>query len=132
MQQEVERKFGVVAKREMRETEVFLLQVKSPNAPGLKRNTGRGGRDAGGRGHIENVNEPLSRFADTIELYLAIPVLDRTGLTGRFDINVNWNDGHGAQPHNSENLEQAILDQLGLELVPSREQIEMLVVEKVK
>jgi len=29
-------------------------------------------------------------------------------------------------------LKQAVLDQLGLELVPSRESIEMLVVEKAK
>jgi RNA polymerase sigma factor (sigma-70 family) len=132
LQQEVERKFDVTSKREMRETDVLLLEVKSPNAPGLKRSVERGGGGSGGRGHIGGVNMPLSQLADIVEPYLQIPILDRTSLTGRFDINLNWDDGHGAQPHNVENLKQAMLDQLGLELVPSREPVEMLVVEKTK
>ena len=38
----------------------------------------------------------------------------------------------GAAQEILEALKEALLDQLGLELVPSREPIEMLVVEKVK
>jgi uncharacterized protein (TIGR03435 family) len=39
-----------------------------------------------------------------------------------------WQEGESAK----EALKQAVLDQLGLELVPTNMPIEMLVVEKVK
>ena len=52
-------------------------------------------------------------------------------MAGGFDMNVKWDDTDKAN-RNVDGLKQALLDQLGLELVPSREPIEMLVVEKVK
>jgi uncharacterized protein (TIGR03435 family) len=66
-----------------------------------------------------------------LELYLGTPVVDRTGLAGGFDMDVKWNDTDKAN-RNVDGLKQALLDQLGLELVPARETIEMLVVERAK
>jgi uncharacterized protein (TIGR03435 family) len=73
-----------------------------------------------------------------LEEQFRIPVVDETGLTNRYDFNVTW-DEYGKKVGNQypnypnlEGLKQALADQLGLELVPSREPIEMLVVEKVK
>ena len=54
---------------------------------------------------------------------------DRTGLADRFDIDLKW-DERDRQHRNSEGLKQVLLDHLGLELVPGRESIDMLVVEK--
>ena len=54
---------------------------------------------------------------------------DRTGIEGLFDIDLKW-DERDWQHRNPEALKQVLLDQLGLELVPGRESIEMLVVEK--
>jgi uncharacterized protein (TIGR03435 family) len=62
---------------------------------------------------------------------LGIPVIDQTGLTNNFDIDLKWKQSNWREP-NPDGLKQAVLDQLGLELAPSREPIEMLVVEKVK
>jgi uncharacterized protein (TIGR03435 family) len=61
---------------------------------------------------------------------LNIPVVDQTGLTGNFDFNLKWKADW--QHLNIEGLKQAFIDQLGLELVPSREPIEMLIVEKTQ
>jgi uncharacterized protein (TIGR03435 family) len=61
-----------------------------------------------------------------LEGNLQIPVIDQTGLTQTFDIDLKWNQ-HDPQ-HNT--LKQALLDQLGLELVPTTKPVEMLVVEK--
>ena len=47
--------------------------------------------------------------------------MDRTGLTGYFDL--KWNYAH-------EGLEKAVLDNLGLELVPGTDRVEFLVVNK--
>jgi hypothetical protein len=52
------------------------------------------------------------------------PVVDQTGLTGNYDFTTG--------PFGPEEINHAFLDQLGLELVPGREPIEMLVVEKAK
>ena len=103
------------------------------------------------------MNASLSQLAYVLENAMRdMPILDRTGPTSddtpaatpphgtkpaiarrqppveTFDINLKWDDGKEGQPHNFENLKQSLLDQLGLELVPSREPIEVLVVEKAK
>ena len=130
LQQEVKRKFGVVAKRETRDADVLILKVKSPNAPGLKRGNRSNEymlwKNSGSR--LEFRNQRLVAFAGEAEALANIPILDETGLANRFDfdlvctqtdlVNRNW-----------DNVNQALAP-LGLELVPSREPIEMLVVEK--
>jgi uncharacterized protein (TIGR03435 family) len=75
------------------------------------------------------VNLPLTGLVDYLEYYLKIPVIDQTGLTGRFDIDLQLNEQDGQQ-HNPAVLKQALLDELGLELVPGYEPVEMLVIEK--
>jgi uncharacterized protein (TIGR03435 family) len=55
------------------------------------------------------------------------PVIDQTGLTQHFNIDLKWDARH---PKQREAVEEAMRNQLGLELVPSRESVEMLVVEK--
>jgi uncharacterized protein (TIGR03435 family) len=54
-----------------------------------------------------------------------IPVIDQTGLNGGFAFDLKWNEKGGL-----DQLKQAIVEQLGLELVPGVEPVEMLVVEK--
>jgi uncharacterized protein (TIGR03435 family) len=75
----------------------------------------------------------LTKLARFLEMYLAIPVIDRTGLLANFDIKLklklaefpaNWKD------HNIDDFQPALLNQLGLELVPTNMPIEMLVIEK--
>jgi uncharacterized protein (TIGR03435 family) len=80
-------------------------------------------------------NMPISDLREFLEDELFHqPVLDQTGLTNKYDIILDWQ----APPYptqscyeNSDSLKRVLLDQLGLELVPSRERIEMLVVERV-
>jgi uncharacterized protein (TIGR03435 family) len=51
-------------------------------------------------------------------------------LTGPYDVDLKWKPKLGQSDQDA--LRQALLDQLGLQLVPGREMVEMLVVEKVK
>ena len=58
--------------------------------------------------------------------FMQAPVMDRTGLSGRYDLNLQFD---------RTNIIPSVITQLhraGLELVPSREPVEMLVVEKLK
>ncbi|HXD75117.1 MAG TPA: TIGR03435 family protein, partial [Vicinamibacterales bacterium] len=66
------------------------------------------------------------------------PVLDRTGLTGRYTFSVNLQDlPAGASPADQKSADfrsdtpafTALQEQLGLKLVPDRASIEMLVVD---
>ena len=135
LQQEVKRNFNVLARREMREADGLFLKVQTPNAPNLKPSRGwrphEGSSSNSGAGQWSCQNSPLSRLADYLENYLGIPIIDQTGLTNDFDIDLKWKQSNWTEP-NPDGLKQAVLDQLGLELVPSHEPIEMLVVEKVK
>ena len=56
---------------------------------------------------------------------------DRTGLADRFDIDFKQ-DEPDREHRKPKAPKQALLDQPGLELVPSHEPVEMLVVDKVK
>jgi uncharacterized protein (TIGR03435 family) len=127
-QEEIRRKFGWTAHSETRETDVLLLKVNHRNAPGLTPadNTSwaewyaKHGRKFG----IDRHNITLPDFAQLIEGLTTKPVIDRTGLTGNYDF-ITGSFG-------PEGMNQVFIDDLGLDLVPSRESVEMLVVEKVK
>jgi uncharacterized protein (TIGR03435 family) len=66
-----------------------------------------------------------------LENYFHIPVVDNTGLQGRFDIDLAW-DQPDFEHQNPDALKQALLDELGLELSPAKQPVEMLVVQQSK
>jgi uncharacterized protein (TIGR03435 family) len=128
LQEEIKRKFDLVGRFETVETNVLLLKVKSPNAPGLKPSTVEYGNNNFQNGEI-SVKESIPDLAKYLEAGpFKIPVLDQTGLKGDFAFTLTWD----ANDKNLENLKQALVEQLGLELVPGVEPVEMLVVEKTK
>jgi uncharacterized protein (TIGR03435 family) len=133
LQMEIRRKFGVLAKREMVKTNVLLLTVKYPNAPGLKPSTKRGGGSSLGQGRFTGVNLPISHIVGYAEVFLNTPVIDRTGLNRNFDFDLKWDEEWDDRRRQIPGpFKQALLDQLGLELVPTNMPIEMLVVEKAQ
>ena len=145
LQREVRKKFGVVGRIEKRTADVLVLKVKSPDAPGLKRSANLNRDDTLGMqlDGLRCQNKPLAAVCEQLEALANIPVFDQTGLTNCYDfyMHLNWEPTPGwwkqdpnlKQPLvNMDNVKEALVDQLGLELVPSREPIEMLVVETAK
>jgi uncharacterized protein (TIGR03435 family) len=132
LQRVVRQKFGVVAKWEMLETNALLLTVKIPNAPGLIPSAKKQPpSEGGGITLYVVVNKPLTNLVNFLEATAGIPVVDRTGLTGRFDFSLKWNEPKVQQTQGlPDPLRQVLLNQLGLELVPGTAPVEMLVVEK--
>jgi uncharacterized protein (TIGR03435 family) len=128
LQKEMERKFGVVGKRETRNEDILLLTVKNPNTPGLKpgKPDERIYSETLPDGEQSFVNYQMFDLAVSLQRYLDFPVADGTGLAGNYDFAVKW------PRRDPAGLKQALLDQLGLELVPTNMPIEMLVVEKAK
>jgi uncharacterized protein (TIGR03435 family) len=137
LQAELKRKLGFVGHRETRDMDVLALKVRRSNAPGLQPPID-GRNDGSSRGHYFCDNSPLSSdsgwypgITRFLEEYFKTPVIDQTELTQNFHIDLKWNERWGQDPDHAA-LKQALLDQLGLELVPGREPIEMLVMERVK
>jgi uncharacterized protein (TIGR03435 family) len=79
-------------------------------------------------------NQPISYLRDLLEsLAYRKPVLDQTGLTGRYDFVLDWPKPQGYVGVKGQAiLKENLINELGLELVPTNMPLEMLVVEKVK
>jgi uncharacterized protein (TIGR03435 family) len=126
LQKAIQRQFGFAARRETRETDVFLLKVKDPRLLAL--HASKPGSKMGFK-HDEGLrawsNFPISFVADYLEGTFDKPVIVQSGLSGNYDITFQWEDEVGKKQALSDELAQA-----GLELVPSRESIEMLIAEK--
>jgi len=132
----IKRKFGVAGRVVAMETNVLLLQVKNSDAPGLR----PGAPDSmsheswdpreNSMHFIAGGDYWVRKLLYLCEHTLQIPVVDRTGLAGKYEVDVKWQWGNGLSEKDA--FKQAVLDQLGLELVPSRETIDMLVIERAK
>ncbi len=79
---------------------------------------------------------PLSELADNLSIKLDRTVIDKTGLTGRYDLRLRWTsdrdalaNGDNAQPDAPPTIFTAIEEQLGLRLVSSRGAVPTLVVD---
>ncbi|HEX5284558.1 MAG TPA: TIGR03435 family protein [Bryocella sp.] len=91
-------------------------------------------------------NAPISDFTNFLQsLVLDRPVVDQTGLTGRYDLNVTFTmddsmfngdppafpkPAAGVEP--SPNLFEAIQEQLGLKLTPEKAQVDVLAIDHVE
>jgi len=135
LQNEIKRKFGFTGRRETRNAEVLLLEVQNAQAPDrqLANPKAREGNSQSswrsGPGSFICRNQAIDVLVGYLEDHFKIPVIDQTGLTNQFDIDLKWDEADYRHP-NLESLTPALLDQLGLALVPTNMPIEMLVVGK--
>jgi uncharacterized protein (TIGR03435 family) len=141
LQRQIKKKLGLTAHQETRDTDVLVLKVSRPHAAGLKPPSRGGYSDPWGHFTCRNQTISTSRpsdfcLAQELELIFRKPVVDQTGLTQRFNIDLewadegDWNKKTPASDHPA--LRQALLYQLGLELVPANLPVELLVVQKTK
>jgi uncharacterized protein (TIGR03435 family) len=135
-------RFHLESHRETRVLPVYLLVV---DKGGPKFKEGDGGESSAGpdgAGGVRYTNQPMAALAGLLSGMPSTgrPVLDRTGLTGRYTFSVNLFDvPAGSAPADQKSAEfksdtpafTALREQLGLKLVPDRASIEMLVVDHV-
>jgi uncharacterized protein (TIGR03435 family) len=98
-----------------------------------------------GPGALTMGGTPLANFAQSLGMFAGRIVLDRTGLTGAYDVNLTWTPdqmprpaGGGDQPPsingaaidpNGPSLFTAVQEQLGLKLDSQRGPVETLVID---
>jgi uncharacterized protein (TIGR03435 family) len=115
--------------------------VNGPSPPGAGPNHGAIRLSAGSM--IANA-APISRLASLLSQRLDRTVIDKTNLTGRFDMRLQWTPDVGENPlspsgdplpispGDSPAIFVAIQEQLGLKLKPGKELVEFLVVDRVE
>jgi uncharacterized protein (TIGR03435 family) len=132
LQREITKKFGLVGRRETRNADVFILKVQNRSPPGLRPSSQSNSTVPSGPDNTIRINgQPMVVIANLIDFILGTPVIDQTGLTGNFDLQLKFKVTMG-QPVDQGAFKQAVLDQLGLQLVPSVQPVEMFVVKKTK
>ena len=105
------------------------------------------GAVAEGPGFFRAKAVPLAKLLGPFENELRKPVADKTGLTGLYDVELNWTPealanlaatlpADGPVPRRLDtggpNLFKAIQDQLGLKLEQTTGPVEAIVIEKVE
>jgi len=91
--------------------------------------------DGGVAEHVAH-GAPMEDIAAMLAVEFRHPVTDKTGLTGKYDFDLKTYQVYAAQRKEDETspyptLSGAILDQLGLKLVPGHGPLPILVVESV-
>jgi uncharacterized protein (TIGR03435 family) len=113
-----------------------MKSVKSDCAP-----TERGGLTCmvmprNGSYVAKGIEWSLGSLISSLGLLLQRPVIDRTGLSGQYDIDLRWQvPGSGPQSDSEagkSTLFAALEDQLGLKLERSEEPVEFLVIDSVE
>ena len=159
-------RFKLVIRREMRDTAVYALVLARSDGrlgPGLRASSidcaalvaaarGRGeplpntinGRPACGtrstRGSIVTTAVAMADFARNLAPQTGRPVVDRTGLSGAFDIDLMWTPDQASGPDgpppaaggDGVSLFAAIQEQLGLKLDAQRAPVDTLVIDSAE
>ena len=130
----MKKQFGIVAHTETRDTDVMLLKVVQANAPGLKISA------VGGPNILENpdslkligykISDPSGYdISHLIGSFYNKPIIDETGLTDAYDVDVKWNPQLRGTAMQNE-MERILREQFGLSLTPDNRPMDMLVVER--
>jgi uncharacterized protein (TIGR03435 family) len=89
------------------------------------------------RTYISGGTRTIAQLAVTLQSMARRPVIDRTGLTGTFNIDLRWDGAEtGAKPEtvsaDAASIFTAVQEQLGLKLEPSRSPFDVVVIESVE
>jgi len=142
-------RFKLTFHRDKKELSVFAIVV-GKNGPKLTKSAGDPNGLPGlffrGLGDLPARNATMADFAGVMQTaVLDRPVVDQTGLSGRFDFELKWTPdetqfgGLGVRvpapsddPSAPPDLFTAIQQQLGLKLQPTKAPVEVLVVDRVE
>ena len=137
----LQERFGLVVHMEQREMPVFALTAAKG---GTKLKTSDGDPNAlaneyehesGGEAMIKFQNAPVSLLITILDFRTDKPVVDKTGLAGRYDFTVRYTmDETRVSPdaNAAPGLFTAMEEQLGLKLEPVKAMADVLVIDKVE
>jgi len=124
-------RFSLTLHHESKEMPVLAL-VAAKGGTRLQPSLGPGGPEVrGGRGHLVARQVTMGLLvAQLAGRVLGRPVLDRTGIAGEFDINLEWTPDE--RPDLGPSIFTALQEQLGLKLETQKGFVDVLVVDHVE
>jgi uncharacterized protein (TIGR03435 family) len=84
--------FHVTVKRETRDTEGWVLTAPKGRPEGLQEAAGRGGSSQSGGGTFKMTGMAMAQMVRMMQYVLARPVADKTGLEGRYDLALSYEE----------------------------------------
>jgi uncharacterized protein (TIGR03435 family) len=157
-------RFNLTIHREKKELQVYMLVVakKGPKVPEAKPDDTSSDQPKAGPGfgvlymwggHLKGHGVPLATLTSLLTAVLHRPVLDKTGLMGKYDLTLNWapdenpsqsasgpqgppgswpNDPLPPDSNGGPSLFTAIQEQLGLKLESGKGSVEIIVIDHVE
>jgi uncharacterized protein (TIGR03435 family) len=121
-------RFKLAVHRETRTISAYVLEVVK-NGPKLEKGDGGGASTGNGRGRIEAKNSSMDHFAEVLSRQMELPVLNRTGLDGVFNLKLEWNPRITDPAAEGPSVFTAVQEQLGLRLRAQKTPVEVIVVD---
>jgi uncharacterized protein (TIGR03435 family) len=124
-------RFRLMLHREPRKISHFLLTpAKSGPKMPVSPNDAPSVRRYYGTGRLSYTHLTMDRLVVLLSRQLKQPVLNRTGLDGAYDVELNWSpDDTAAGAASGPDVFSAVQQQLGLRLETSKEPLEVLVID---
>lgn len=127
-------RFGLRVHRETRQAPVYTLTV-TPDGPRLHQGDGAtkpgvNTRKGPGEARMKGTNEQLATLTSNLGNQLGRFVLDKTGLTGTWDWNLEWDPEPGPDS-TRPSLFTAVRQQLGLRLDAQQGPVDILVIDAI-
>lgn len=111
----------------LKEDDAPIAEVKAPE--GTRRVTDWMSRDGSMTGHAM----PISILVNTLQWAAGGRVVDKTGLTGRYDVSLQWDSTDGRNPSATEpTILVAVQEQLGLRLQPVKAAVDTIVIDHLE
>jgi uncharacterized protein (TIGR03435 family) len=127
--------FGIAIQTKKQNVKVYVMTVCSTNAPGIKQVKRRGGGGQRPGGFYLNGTE-MDDIASFMELSLDKPIINETGLAGRWSVDVRWQMSKSELNSDSnpdpDKVIKAVREQLGLELTSTNRTLEVLEITKTR
>ena len=127
--------FGIAIQTKKQNVNAYVMTVCSTNAPGIKQVQRGGGGGQRPSGFYLNGTK-IDDIASFMELSLDKPIINETGLAGRWSVDVKWQMAESELNSDSnpdpDKVIKAVREQLGLELASTNRTLEVLEITKAK
>jgi len=135
-------RFGLVGHTERRDMAVYAL-TQAKDGPKMEKSSGDPNglpsdheQENDGQMTLRVTNISMGEMALLMRFYLDRPVVDQTGLKGRFDFQLRWttDEALAAGMNNTvaPGIFTAMQEQLGLKLEPLKTKIDVMVIDKLQ
>jgi len=130
-------RFGIKFHHEKRELSIFAITIAkggpkmTPNTTGHEGQPEQYGNGNGSQRTSKYINNTMADFALAMQFDSSRPVLDQTGLAGRYDFTLTFttDDAHLNDANAAPGFFTAIQEQAGLKLEPKKDQADVLVID---